>query len=96
MLTTRRHQSEVSIRQTASCSQKEEDINEVIIYIKIVSKSTKFKDYKQKGALLGGGFKYGAFDMVFSHISYFHPYLGKIPNLTNIFQRGGTTNFPVY
>ncbi len=22
---------------------------------------------------------------------YFHPYLGKIPNLTNIFQMGGST-----
>ena len=28
--------------------------------------------------ILGGGFKY----------FYFHPYLGKIPNLTNIFQMG--------
>ena len=28
---------------------------------------------------LGGGFK---------HFFYFHPYLGKIPILTNIFQRG--------
>ena len=28
---------------------------------------------------LGGGFKY---------FVYFHPYLGKISNLTNIFQRG--------
>ena len=26
--------------------------------------------------------------MVVSNIFYFHPYLGKIPNLTNIFQRG--------
>ena len=78
MLTTRRHQSEVSIRQTASCSQKEEDINEVIIYIKIVSKSTKFKDYKQKEALLGGGFKYGAFDMtgVFTYF-LFSPLFGE-------------------
>jgi len=30
--------------------------------------------------LLGGGFKYCMF--------YFHPYLGKIPILTNIFQMG--------
>ena len=30
------------------------------------------------GCILGGGFKY----------FYFHPYLGKIPILTNIFQRG--------
>ena len=30
-------------------------------------------------AILGGGN---------SNIFYFHPYLGKIPNLTNIFQRG--------
>ena len=26
--------------------------------------------------------------MVVSNIFYFHPYLGKIPILTNIFQRG--------
>ena len=26
--------------------------------------------------------------LVVSKIFYFHPYLGKIPNLTNIFQRG--------
>ncbi len=26
--------------------------------------------------------------VVVSNIFYFHPYLGKIPNLTNIFQRG--------
>ena len=26
--------------------------------------------------------------MVVSNIFYFHPYLGKIPNLTNIFQMG--------
>jgi len=32
---------------------------------------------------LGGGFKYCLFSLV-----YFHPYLGKIPILTNIFQRG--------
>ena len=30
-------------------------------------------------AILGGGFRY---------LLYFHPYLGKIPILTNIFQRG--------
>ena len=30
------------------------------------------------GVWRGGGFKY----------FYFHPYLGKIPNLTNIFQMG--------
>ena len=30
---------------------------------------------------LGGGFKK----------NYFHPYLGKIPILTNIFQMGGST-----
>ena len=30
---------------------------------------------------LGGGFKY----------LFFHPYLGKIPILTNIFQLGGST-----
>ena len=29
--------------------------------------------------LLGGGFK---------HLFYFHPYLGKVPILTNVFQRG--------
>ena len=28
------------------------------------------------------------FRVVVSKIFYFHPYLGKIPNLTNIFQRG--------
>ena len=33
---------------------------------------------KKAGEKLGGGFKY----------FYFHPYLGKIPILTNIFQRG--------
>ena len=26
--------------------------------------------------------------VVVSNVFYFHPYLGKIPNLTNIFQRG--------
>ena len=26
--------------------------------------------------------------MMVSNTFYFHPYLGKIPNLTNIFQRG--------
>ena len=30
--------------------------------------------------------------MVVSNIFYFHPYLGKIPILTNIFQRVETTN----
>ena len=29
--------------------------------------------------------------VVVSKIFYFYPYLGKIPNLTNIFQRGGST-----
>ena len=29
--------------------------------------------------------------MVVSSILYFHPYLGKIPILTHIFQRGGST-----
>ena len=28
------------------------------------------------------------FWVVVSNIFYFHPYLGKIPNLTNSFQRG--------
>ena len=35
---------------------------------------------------LGGGFKY----------FFFHPYLGKIPNLTNIFQRGWNHQLVVY
>ena len=34
------------------------------------------------GIILAGGFKY---------VFYFHSYLGKIPILTNIFQRGGST-----
>ena len=52
---------------------------------------------------LGGGFKYllvrcptagfvrhdkSVDKSVVSNIFYFHPYLGKIPNLTNIFQMG--------
>ena len=31
-----------------------------------------------------------------SNIFYFHPYLGKWSNLTNIFQRGWTTNYFIY
>ena len=38
-------------------------------------------------ACLGGGFKY---------IYFFHPYLGKIPNLTNIFQMGWNHQPVVY
>ena len=33
--------------------------------------------------------------MVVSHIFYFHPYLGKISNLTNIFQMGWFNHQPV-
>ena len=29
------------------------------------------------------------------YINIFHPYLGKIPNLTNIFQRGWFNHHPV-
>ena len=32
---------------------------------------------------------------VLSDIYYFHPYLGKMSNLTNIFQMGGSTTNPV-
>ena len=35
-------------------------------------------DKIESQSTLGGGFKY----------IFFHPYLGKIPNLTNIFQMG--------
>ena len=45
-------------------------------------KLTKFE-------LVQCGCLYIMFDwVVVSNIFYFHPYLGKIPNLTNIFQRG--------
>ena len=38
----------------------------------------RFGGSKGSKGSLGGGFKY----------FYFHPYLGKIPILTNIFERG--------
>ena len=34
--------------------------------------------------------------LVVSKIFYFHPYLGKIPNLTNIFQRGWNHQQEIY
>ena len=45
----------------------------------MVEKSTKKVGEQFPDTQLGGGN---------SNICYFHPYLGKIPNLTNIFQRG--------
>ena len=36
------------------------------------------------------------FWMVVSNIFYFHPYLGKIPILTNIFQRGWNHQPEIY
>ena len=50
--------------------------------LKLAVRATQTKDLEyfitRVYRVLGGGFKY----------FYFHPYLGKISNLTNIFQRG--------
>ena len=45
---------------------------------------------------LGGGFKYSFVHSVVSNILYFHPYLGKISNLTYSFQMGWFNHQPVY
>ena len=47
----------------------------------------KWKESLHK-PLVGGQTWHTVFWVVVSNIFYVHPYLGKIPNLTNIFQRG--------
>ena len=47
-----------------------------------------FKDVWKQGKLAGSNSLAHYHWVVVSNIFYFHPYLGKIPILTNIFQRG--------
>ena len=50
---------------------------QLLFDLELIERTENCDDLLATHHMLGGGFKY-----------YFHPYLGKIPNLTNIFQRG--------